>query len=158
MPMATNGSTTPYPTAYETEEIFLLRGKAPDGKLTKQSAFDSHFTDDAEIIIMGQDHQLKGNHSKEDFKTEVQARISKLIDYSKPGGAYEVIRVVGGGDTPYAAIELKTTGTTKAGKPFVHEYVYMLRYNSERKITQMKGFFDSQHINSHVEENEGKAG
>ncbi|MCJ1397114.1 hypothetical protein MMC11_000306 [Xylographa trunciseda] len=158
MPSATNGSTTPYPTSHETEEIFLLRGRTTDGKLTKQSAFDSHFADDAEIIVLGQDHLLKGSYSKEDFKSEVQSRIAKIIDYSKPGGTYEVIRALGGGDTPYAAVELKTTGTTKAGKPFVHEYVFMLRYNLEGKITQMKGYFDSQHVNSHVEENEGKAG
>ena len=42
-----------------------------------------------------------------------------------------------------------------ADKPFQAEWVDLVRFNSEGKITQMKEFFDSGGTHGHLEEHEG---
>ena len=41
-------------------------------------------------------------------------------------------------------------------KPYRMEYVDLVRFNSQGKVAQLKEFFDSGHIQSHVVEHEGK--
>ena len=41
-------------------------------------------------------------------------------------------------------------------KPFQVEWVDLVRFNSEGKITQMKEFFDSEGTHKHLEEHESK--
>ena len=43
-----------------------------------------------------------------------------------------------------------------ADKPFHAEWVDLVRFNSEGKITQMKEFFDSGGTHNHLEEHESK--
>ena len=41
-------------------------------------------------------------------------------------------------------------------KPFHVEWVDLVRFNSQGKITQMKEFFDSENTHNHLEEHESK--
>ena len=43
------------------------------------------------------------------------------------------------------------------GKPWKNEWVDLVRFNSQGKITQMKEFFDTGHVHSHLEELESES-
>lgn len=41
-------------------------------------------------------------------------------------------------------------------RPYNSEFVDLVRFDSDGKIAQLKEFFDSGHVHSHVEEHESK--
>ena len=43
------------------------------------------------------------------------------------------------------------------GKPWKNEWVDLVRFNSQGKITQMKEFFDTGHVHNHLEELESES-
>ena len=120
----------------------------------------------------------------ESFHNAIFSRVSAALKVETI--RVEVIRVVGGGDSAWAAVELVATATSKYGeleisflnhvsclcsffptddacvlvhpldKPYRVEYVDLVRFNSQGKIAQLKEFFDSGHIQSHVVEHESK--
>ena len=51
--------------------------------------------------------------------------------------------------------ELKSDFTS--GKPWKNEWVDLVRFNSQGKITQMKEFFDTGHVHKHLEELESES-
>lgn len=60
------------------------------------------------------DHPLAGSGGI-DHASGVAKGLDDLLDPSKPS-KLEVVRVIGGGDQSWSAVNLKSTGTTKAGK------------------------------------------
>ena len=70
--------------------------------------------------IVGYDHHFAGEHKgKEALTKNLRDEIACIVDEDKVH--YEVINVIGGGDSPWAAIEAKATGKSKTGiyrKPF----------------------------------------
>ena len=99
-----------FPTAEEIDAIFQLRFTA-----SGLDKFDSHVADDVNVYVTGEDHpRANQNLGKKEFRKEFE-RTSMLLDRSKFHSG-EIIRVIGGGDRPWAALEVKVTGTTKAGK------------------------------------------
>lgn len=97
MPPSTSHPHTPYPTAPQIEEIFLLRSKRDtEGNVVRQHDFNSHLADDIEVVVTSQDDHLSGIYiGKDAFNKEVRGRIANCIDYTKEG-THEVVRVVGG--------------------------------------------------------------
>ena len=94
----------------------------------------------------------------------------------------EVIRVMGGGESPWAAVETLVTGTSIHGessiakvllprnwdvvfsdfvmrwvdKPYHSEFLTVVRFDSQGKIAQMKEFLDSGLVHNHLEEHESE--
>lgn len=46
---------------------------------------------------------------------------------------------------------------SKSGRPWKNEWVDLVRFNSQGKITQMKEFFDTGHVHNHLEELESES-
>ena len=46
---------------------------------------------------------------------------------------------------------------SELGKPWKNEWVDLVRFNSQGKITQMKEFFDTGHVHNHLEELESES-
>ncbi|RHZ45197.1 uncharacterized protein CDV56_101587 [Aspergillus thermomutatus] len=124
----------------------------------------------AEIHIVGQEFPLAIQSNSLDAVIENVARPwHNLLDPNKPSTS-EVIRVIGGGSDSWAALDCKTTATTKAGKlfhgwdrvsplmanqyrigePFLHEFAYLLHFDGDGKISEIKGFVDTLNIHNHL--------
>jgi hypothetical protein len=71
--------------------------------------------------------------------------IEESIDKDKPNET-ELVRVIGGGDNEWAALEYLSTGTSTTGKLYYHEYVVLLHFDYDGKIDEARGFFDTHHI------------
>jgi len=136
-----------FPTAEEIDAIFQLRFTAAG--LDK---FDSHVADDVIVYVTGEDHpRANKNLGKKDFRKEFE-RTHMLLDRSKYHSR-EIIRVIGGGDSPWAAVETKVTGTTKAGKPYNHECAYTVKFRADQLISVVRIYADTAHVTAHVDEN-----
>ncbi|MCJ1244838.1 hypothetical protein MMC30_002039 [Trapelia coarctata] len=139
--------TTPFPTPAAISAIFQYRFSS-----SGLDAFDTHVAPDVDVTITGQDHQRAGhNLGKADFRREFE-RTNAAIDGEK-NLSKEVIRVIGGGESEWAAVEVRMTGTTKAGKDYVHEFVYTVKFNLEGKISVIRVYADTAHVASHNHEN-----
>jgi hypothetical protein len=98
-----------FPTPQQIEQIFQLRQSDPP-------AFVEYLDPNITLTTTGHDHAFSGEiKGKENVKTQHIAPILGLLDSEKAPFQQEVIRVIGGGDSPWAAVELKTTSTSKAG-------------------------------------------
>lgn len=157
----------PYPTSFEIEDIFKWR-ESPE----TMSKFDEKIAKNLDATVMGNDHHLAGHHKGADaWKEDNRARMADMLDPSK--GVSLDVSVIGGGDTPWACVEMKTTGKAKSGEPSIHtclsclkrgrlmhlkgkkwnhEYVAVVRFNLDGKITAMRVYMDSAHMNDHLEE------
>lgn len=119
-------------------------------------------------------------HDTEVFHDAIYGRVSQALKVETI--RVEVVRVVGGGESAWAAVESLCTATSKYGKsismtkhlstslgpisltqtltnpetPYHLEFVDLVRFNSQGKIAQMKEFLDSGHIQKHVERHEGE--
>ena len=81
---------SPYPTAYQIEEIFAARAQ-PD-------KFHEYMADPVDVEVLGEDHEIAGHYkSLEEFHDKVFARISDTV--KRESIRLEVKRVVGGGDS-----------------------------------------------------------
>lgn len=99
-----------YPSADDVSAIFQDRF-SPSGL----DAFDENVDKDVDVIVTGQDHPRAGhNLGKADFRREFE-RTHATLDSTKPIRK-EIIRVIGGGDSPWSAVEVRVIGTTKTGK------------------------------------------
>ena len=98
---------SPYPNAYQIEEIFSNRDNP--------TVFNTHLTENIDVTMVGQDFHLAGHHSSpQAFHNEVYGRITSAL---KPETLrIEVRRVIGGGDSAWAAVESSATAVTKMGE------------------------------------------
>jgi hypothetical protein len=103
--------STPYPTSWQIEDIFALRSSEEGTK-----EFETYVSPNVEVTIAGHDHHLAGTHTSHDaHKEHTVQRITELLDPSKPK-KLEVVRVIGGGDSPWACVQMTADAKTKAGE------------------------------------------
>ncbi|KAL7793618.1 hypothetical protein V8C37DRAFT_378481 [Trichoderma ceciliae] len=126
------------------------------GKLRQPGPIASHFHDNVEYHLNGHEFQhavkVKG---AEKLKAEIVqpsvSEIPEVIDYSKPHEC-KVIQVIGGGQqSEWAAAVLKATATTVTGKPFNHESVLTLQFDSNGKIVHLKNYADTLHLHNIIQ-------
>ncbi len=100
--------SSPYPSAYQIEEMFANR--------LFTSIWNSYFADNVDVLLVGgEDFHVGGRYnSVQSFHEEVYTRITNAFKIET--AKVEVLRVIGGGDSPWAAVESLTTATTKYGE------------------------------------------
>ncbi len=105
---ATATMSSPYPSAYQIEEMFANR--------LFTSIWNSYFADNVDVLLVGgEDFHVGGRYnSVQSFHEEVYTRITNAFKIET--AKVEVLRVIGGGDSPWAAVESLTTATTKYGE------------------------------------------
>ena len=98
---------TPYPTAYAIEDMF-------NHPASRHEAVISAIDDNVDSNIMGYDHHFAGGHKgKEALLKNVMEDFSGMINEETV--SYEVVNVIGGGESPWAAVEGKATAKSKTG-------------------------------------------
>ena len=120
----------PYLIPSQIKEIFENRHN--------QSVFNSHFADNASIIIVGQDDTIGGHYkSTQHFDEVVFDRMSATMKMET--ARMEVVQVIGGGESATAAVEIVARCTTKLGESFItiNHPRFILLSRSLRKF----GFF-----------------
>ena len=97
----------PYPTAHQIEEMFANRNVP--------STFNTYFADNSDIVLVGKNEVLGGSFkSGQHFDDEIFNRIGDAL---KPGTLrLEVLRVIGGGESPWAAVNSVVTAMSKYGE------------------------------------------
>ena len=97
----------PYPTSHAIEEMF-------DGQTGFRDAILAPMDDNVAATIKGYDHHFAGEYKgKEALIKHLRDEFAAIVDEDKV--TYEATNVVGGGDSPYAAVEAKATGKGKTG-------------------------------------------
>ena len=100
---------TPYPNAYQIEEMFASRD-LPD-------IFNSYLADNFDATVVGQDFHIGGHYNSiEAFHNAVYGGLTATLKLETL--RVEVIRVVGGGESAWAAVESVVTATSKYGELF----------------------------------------
>ena len=105
--ITTKKMSPPYPTAHQIEEMFANRNDPP--------TFNTYFADNSDIILVGKNQVLGGNFkSGQHFDDEIFHRIGDAL---KPGTLrLEVLRVIGDGEAPWAAVNSVVTAMSKYGE------------------------------------------
>ena len=99
--------SSPYPTAYQIEEMFSNR--------VDTDIFNTYFADNPEILMVGDDFHLGGRHSSvQSWHDSIYGRVTAAVKIETLRN--EVLRVIGGGESPWAAVESVTTATTNSGE------------------------------------------
>lgn len=99
--------STPYPNAYQIEEMFANRG-LPD-------IFHTYLADNFEVTVVGKDFHIGGHYnSMEAFHNAIYGRVSAALKVETI--RVEILRVIGGGDSAWAAVESLCTATSKYGE------------------------------------------
>ena len=99
--------SSPYPTAHQIEEMFANRNVP--------STFNTYLADNTDIVLVAQHEVLGGSYkSGQHFDDEIFNRIQDAL---RPGTLrLEILRVIGGGESPWAAVNSVVTATTKYGE------------------------------------------
>ena len=80
--------------------------------------FAAYLAPNVETTIMGHDHHLTGTHKGVDALHENnKGRLLEMLDLSK-GIKLDIVHVIGGGDSPWACVEMKTQAKAKSGEFF----------------------------------------
>ena len=99
--------STPYPTAYQIEEMFSSRAG--------QSTFNSYCADNIEITIVGKGFNVGGYcRSAQHFDEDCFNRIMAALRQETV--RVEVLRVIGGGESAWAAVKSFMTATSRYGE------------------------------------------
>lgn len=105
--LLTSATTSPYPTAYHIEEMFANRLVA--------KIFNNYYADPVDITVIGHEFHLSGHYdSIQRFDDEVFGELWELVKAETV--RTEVLRVIGGGESAWAAVESRVTATTKYGE------------------------------------------
>ena len=81
---------SPYPNAYQIEEIFATR--------TRPEKFHEYMADPVDVLVVGEGHEVAGHYkSIEEFNEKIFARISDVV--KRESIQLEIKRVIGGGDS-----------------------------------------------------------
>jgi ketosteroid isomerase-like protein len=64
-----------------------------------------------------------------------------------------VNNVIGGGDQPWAVLELEANSTCKNGMEYPQRYAWVLRFNDEGIVVQAKAYLDSALVQKVVDAN-----
>ena len=145
---------SPYPTAYQIEEMFANRGNP--------ELFNTYLAEPVDVLVMGgEDFHLGGRYSTvQAFHDEIYGHVTSALKVET--FKVEVLRVIGGGESPWAAVESLSTATSKYGEfgcsvcviwfgfPFLvmkddewHFAVYFRQRNiyAEEVLTSRRDFF-----------------
>ena len=99
--------TTPYPNAFQIEEMFSNRD-VPD-------IFHTYLADPIDVVVVGQDFHVGGHYkSMEAFHQGIYARVADSLKIETI--RVEVRRVIGGGESAWAAVESLCTAEGKYGE------------------------------------------
>ncbi|KAL7626879.1 hypothetical protein AAE478_003653 [Parahypoxylon ruwenzoriense] len=110
---------------------------------------------DITFHIVGQGFQLANDLNgiqeiKDYFKGSMAPAFLSGLDTTMAMN-HEVVRVIGGGNSHWFAIELKGTGTSKkADKPYVSEAILVLRTNDQGKWVEVRVYMDTLQIQNHI--------
>ena len=78
--------------------------------------WDALIDDNVDAKLMGHDHHMVGDFKgKAAWKEGNRSRFTSLYDAKSPPKT-EFVNVIGGGDSPWACVELKTTGRGVSGR------------------------------------------
>ena len=81
---------SPYPNAYQIEEIFAAR--------TQPEKFHEYMAEPVDVMVVGEDHEIAGHYkSVEEFHEKIFARISDTV--KRESIRLEIKRVIGGGES-----------------------------------------------------------
>jgi len=135
----------PYPTTSEISQVFSHLAKGDyDG-------FWAHVSPTVEWKVMGT-HPLSGTwHSVEDFKRDTFGRLNPVMTAQVQP---KVVNVVGGGEQEWSCVELEFDGTFKDGQSYDQKYCWILRWNKEGKVVQVRAYLDGVIIQNGLEANE----
>ncbi|KAM0802087.1 hypothetical protein BDR22DRAFT_887759 [Usnea florida] len=136
-----------YPTNHQIEEIFQLRDS-----WDTIPKYREYLADNLIGHVAGFDHELAGEYrGKDAWLQNVEMRVGKMLKKDHPINL-EIVNVIGGGDTPWACIQMRSRTKTHHEKDFGHEFCYVVKFNSEGKIIKVTAYFDSHHTGSHLKE------
>ncbi len=106
-PLPTSIMSSPYPNAYQIEEIFSSRDNP--------TIFNTYLADSVDVTVVGQDFHIAGQHqTPQAFHDAVWARMTAVLKLETL--RIEVVRVIGGGESSWAAVESSATATSKSGE------------------------------------------
>lgn len=106
--MSSSSPSPPYPTAYQIEEMFANRGRP--------EIFNGYLAETCDVLVMGgEDFHLGGRyHTVQDFHDEIYGHVTSALKVET--FKVEVLRVIGGGESAWAAVESLSTATSKYGE------------------------------------------
>lgn len=98
---------SPYPNSYQIEEIFANRDVP--------NIFHKYLADPIDVVVVGQDFHVGGHYKSMDaFHEGIYSRVADSLKIETI--RVEVVRVIGGGDSPWAAVESLCTAEGKYGE------------------------------------------
>lgn len=98
---------TPYPNTFRIEEIFATRDNP--------SIFNTYLADSIDVSVVGVDFNVAGRHTTpQAFHDQIWGRLSAVTKIETL--RIDVARVIGGGESSWAAVESSCTATSKTGK------------------------------------------
>ncbi|KAL8812922.1 MAG: hypothetical protein Q9200_000661 [Gallowayella weberi] len=124
---------SPYPSAGTIEGIFHYR-TIP----SQADKFEQYVSDSARIHIFGQDFKLGGHSKGKKAFREFNQRMHALADLDGDD-VIEIVNVIGGGEQAWAAVNTS-------------ENVYLVKFDLEGKIIDVKIFMDTKHAHAHIGE------
>lgn len=160
-------STLPYPTADQINERFAKVQDAKELGNVRES-----FAKDCHGVIKGYNHSFSGeHHDPAGWFEHLESILSALHEETFKLG---IVRVIGGGDSPFACIEAIATAKTKTGESLVlfapcavlwsivrdrwlilnlelgkeyhNEFVWIVRFNTKGEISEVRAYYDSAHL------------
>ena len=100
-----------YPTNHQIEEIFQLRDSwdtIPKYREYLAANLIGH--------VAGFDHELAGDYrGKDAWVQNVEMRVGKMLKKDHPIN-FEIVNVIGGGDSPWACVEMRSRTKTHGGE------------------------------------------
>ncbi|KAI0976948.1 hypothetical protein F4678DRAFT_456229 [Xylaria arbuscula] len=134
----------------------FLQGGGLAESQTRLDMLDDMISPDVKFEVVGEDSPIacntQGLDNMKRFITDNLVPFSSAI-VDKP--SFEIVRAVGSQDNPWIAFEFKSKGTSKAGKPYENNGVWMLRIDDTNKVAEAKGFMDTGHLQRHFIECKG---
>ena len=97
----------PYPSTHQIEEINATR--------QNPGIFNARLADDVDVTVVGVDFLVAGRHgSPQAFHDNIWGRLTAVLKLETL--KIEVRRVIGGGESAWAAVESSATATSKTGE------------------------------------------
>ena len=132
-------------TAYVTQHFSILATPHTDDFWAKVSP-------DVDWTVMGS-HALSGHYTS--LASFQQSTFSRLSARMADGIALHLVQVIVDPTTKAACVELRSESTQKSGKPFNNRYAWVVRYNDDGVIDQVRAYLDGHLVNQAIEENPG---
>ena len=131
--------------AYVRQHFAVLASQQPADFFTKVSP-------SVDWTVMGS-HALSGRYtSLESFQRSTFARLTSRM---QEGMALRITQVIVD-DSNRACVELSAEGSKqKNGKPFNNHYAWVVRYNDEGVIDEVRAYLDGHLVNEAINENPG---